>query len=78
VNLDASAAEVRLEVRDNGRGIRAEDLGKRTSFGVRGMRERVRELGGIFEIGPAPGGGTSLTLRLPLPVTAVSEVIVPQ
>jgi len=66
VRVDAGKDEVHLEVLDNGRGFDAGDLGKRGSFGVRGMRERARDLGGMFEIHPAEGGGTRLCLRLPL------------
>ena len=66
VRIEASGGEVRLDVRDNGRGITPGDLAKRSSFGVRGMRERVRDLGGALDIISAPDGGTRLCLRLPL------------
>lgn len=66
VRIDAGPDEVRLEVIDNGRGIAAADLAKRGSFGVRGMRERARDLGGALEVVPLDGGGTRLHLRLPL------------
>ena len=66
VRFDVVESEVRLEVTDNGRGIAPEDLAKRTSFGVRGMRERAIEQGGSLEIGGAEGGGTRLHLTLPL------------
>ena len=32
---------------------------------MRGMRERALLVGGTLEIADAPGGGTSVTLRLP-------------
>lgn len=70
VRFDASDGEVRLDVSDNGRGIGAADLGKRTSFGVRGMRERAIEQGGSLDIMPADAGGTRLSLRLPLRIAA--------
>ena len=73
VGSDASLGEVRLEARDNGRGIDPQDLSKRTSFGVRGMRERVRDLGGALEIASMPQGGTHLSLRLPLRLAAEAE-----
>jgi signal transduction histidine kinase len=66
VRFLAADGEVRLEVRDNGRGLGPEDLSKRTSFGVRGMRERVRDLGGTLDIASTQDGGTQLALRLPL------------
>lgn len=55
VRLHRSAREIRLEVQDEGRGIPAEKrlnfLGfGRVGVGLRGMRERVRELDGKLEI----------------------------
>lgn len=66
VRFDAVDDEIRLDVIDNGRGINLADLGKRASFGVRGMRERAIEHGGSFDIGSVDEGGTQLSLRLPL------------
>lgn len=73
VRISVEDEVVRLEVSDNGRGIGSADLGKRASFGVRGMRERAIELGGSFEIGATEAGGTRLRLRLPLRLTVQAE-----
>lgn len=73
VRFDTGPGEVLLEVRDNGRGIDPQDLSKRTSFGVRGMRERVRDLGGMLQIATMPEGGTQLSLRLPLRLVEEAE-----
>lgn len=56
-----------LEIRDNGRGLPAEGA-PREGVGLRNIRERVAQLYGPrarFTLGPALGGGTVATLRLP-------------
>jgi two-component system NarL family sensor kinase len=54
---------LRLEIRDDGRGLAGDiDAG----VGLISMRERTAELGGSFELGAAPHGGTRLTVQLPL------------
>ncbi len=62
--LSADDHQFRLEITDNGRGIKPEDLNKPT-LGLLGMEERARRLGGQFHIGPAPGGGTRVTVSAP-------------
>jgi signal transduction histidine kinase len=56
-----------LEIRDNGRGLPVEGA-PREGVGLRNIRERVAQLYGPrarFTLGPALGGGTVATLRLP-------------
>jgi PAS domain S-box-containing protein len=65
IELFATPREVSLEVRDDGQGFAPEDLGKADSFGVRGMHERLRRLGGWVEVTSAPGGGTTVMAGLP-------------
>jgi len=66
VRLAAGGGELALEVSDNGRGIAAGDESKPESFGIRGMTERARELGGELEIAGLPDSGTRATLTVPL------------
>ncbi|MGQ0509772.1 MAG: PAS domain-containing sensor histidine kinase [Betaproteobacteria bacterium] len=65
VTLDCDGPVLRLEVEDDGCGIDEASLAKSRSLGVKGMRERVRYLGGTLEIGHAPRGGTRVLVRLP-------------
>jgi signal transduction histidine kinase len=64
ITLEASAGELVLRVRDDGRGF---DAGK--SFpghlGLRSMRERAASVGGVLLISSAPGQGTEVTIRVP-------------
>jgi signal transduction histidine kinase len=63
--LFVTPTSVTLEVRDNGTGFRAGDLMKPTSFGIRGMMERVRALGGWLDISGPAGRGTTVMLSIP-------------
>jgi PAS domain S-box-containing protein len=74
-HANASAVEVRLlkepgnvilEVRDNGRGVREEELSASGSLGIRGMRERALLLGGELTIQGISGQGTTVWMRIPL------------
>jgi len=50
---------------DDGRGFDAADHRFRWSHGITGMRQRVRTLGGQFEIESAPGAGATLRVSIP-------------
>ncbi|CAB1367871.1 PAS domain-containing sensor histidine kinase [Denitratisoma oestradiolicum] len=77
LRLEQDGSHIVLEVRDNGRGIAEDDVGKPKSFGLRGIRERCRSLAGEFRIAAGEQGGTHLFLRLPLdgqaPITVEEE-----
>jgi nitrate/nitrite-specific signal transduction histidine kinase len=57
-----------LEIKDNGRGfvpgqVAGPDEGH---FGVLGMAERIKRLGGRFDLISAPGKGTSVKVEINL------------
>jgi hypothetical protein len=62
----------RVEVQDNGKGISPQkrlemELAGKAGVGIRGMRERLRQLGGTLEIGSQLNGrGTIIVARLPI------------
>ncbi len=60
------AASVRVEVEDDGKGIAAERLLGRESWGIVGMDERARYFGGELKVICTAGHGTLVALRLPL------------
>jgi two-component system sensor histidine kinase UhpB len=60
--LECTAPEVVLRVRDYGRGLDGASLGS----GIRGMRERALLVAGDLTIDSPAGGGTEVTLTLPL------------
>ena len=59
--------EVLLTVRDDGRGIAAEDMEKAQSLGLVGMRERVWAMDGDITINSDETPGTRIDIVLPLP-----------
>lgn len=64
VRLHGTRQSVSVKIMDDGRGIRATDRAKPGSFGLRGMAERARALGGTLTLSPAPGGGTVVAIRI--------------
>ena len=68
VSLDFGAREVRLEVKDDGRGFDAAtyDGGRGGHFGLVGMRERAEQMGGSASVNSTPGAGTEVVVRVPI------------
>jgi signal transduction histidine kinase len=62
LSLHSENQELELQVRDDGSGASAEDLGN----GLRGMRERLRQLGGELVLTSALGQGFNLHVHLPM------------
>lgn len=65
VRLMQEYDEIVLEIRDDGKGLRPEDLRKPKSFGLRGIRERLKMLGGSMEVTACHPHGTVMVLRAP-------------
>jgi signal transduction histidine kinase len=77
VTLDRDAEGVTLAVADNGRGFALDAPRARTSFGLIGLRERTYLVSGELTIDSAPGRGTRVKLRLPVPHEQDSEEMTP-
>jgi signal transduction histidine kinase/ligand-binding sensor domain-containing protein len=69
VSIELSGQKVDLHVKDNGNGFEVERNGPvesaRSGFGLIGLSERVRILGGTFSIRSAPGQGTTVSVSVP-------------
>lgn len=63
LTLDGDDGFVRLSVSDNGVGLTADHT---DGFGLRGVRTRVAQAGGSVSIAPAPGGGTTIAVAVPV------------
>ena len=67
VKLARTRQHVSLKISDNGGGIWQADRAKPDSFGLRGMAERARALGGTLSLSHAPGGGTVVAVKIKRP-----------
>jgi len=72
VAIGRDGADLTLSIRDDGVGFSPQDPRKPGSFGLVGLRERAYLVGGDASITSAPGHGTSIEVRLPLPAEASS------
>ncbi len=72
VDLAVAAGVLSLEVSDNGRGIAPGDLAKVRSFGIRGLQERARTVGGWVDLSSS-SRGTTLILSVPLTVAGADD-----
>ena len=66
IAIDVQDEMLQLRVRDNGVGATRQALEAPTAYGVMGMRERARQLGGQLTITSEPGQGACLQLLSPL------------
>lgn len=58
--------ELFVHIRDNGKGFNVSaDNDKKTSYGLKTMRERSEELGGTFKLRSNPDEGTYIDIRIP-------------
>jgi two-component system, NarL family, sensor kinase len=77
VRLWHTPREIKMEIGDAGRGFNQEiqskiASGESAGVGLRGMQERVKQIGGTMEIG-SNGKGASVLVVLPLTEEAVSS-----
>jgi signal transduction histidine kinase len=68
VTLEFQKSALTLEIADDGKGFDVSSLRDlaRTHFGITGMSERAREIGGELEIDSKAGSGTRIRVRIPL------------
>jgi signal transduction histidine kinase len=67
VEVDYASWELRLRIRDDGRGIDPNILeaGRPGHIGLASMRERAERVGGQLDIISGPGAGTEIELKVP-------------
>jgi len=73
IRVTRDGNEVKVEVRDEGKGIPSETNGPhahRMGVGIQGMRERIKQFGGRFEI-RSDKKGTTVMASVPLPTSSL-------
>jgi signal transduction histidine kinase len=66
ITVTESASEFQMLIQDNGRGLGTHTPSEQGGLGLPNMMQRARIHGGTIAINDAPGGGTRVTLSLPL------------
>jgi signal transduction histidine kinase len=66
VALNFDTRNVRLSVRDDGRGFDPSQQIADGHFGLLGMRERAEQIGGVMSVHSAVEGGTQIAVDVPL------------
>ncbi len=66
VRLEEIGPNLKLTIKDNGKGIEEEQIKSSDSFGLIGMRERARYLRGELKIKGIPDKGTTVMLEIPI------------
>jgi len=72
VTVGSDGDRLRVSIADNGTGL--DPARPREGLGLRGIEERVRELGGTMAIDAARGRGTRLAIELPWPAAPEAAV----
>jgi signal transduction histidine kinase len=65
VTLSRADGEIRVRVRDNGRGFDPAGPRRPQSFGLTGLRERAHLVAGHIDVNAAPGRGTVIEVSIP-------------
>jgi two-component system sensor histidine kinase DegS len=71
VQIDASEADVKVSVDDNGKGFATQGEAETGGMGLKVIRDRVEMLGGQMDIDSTAGKGTRVSFEIPATKTKV-------
>jgi signal transduction histidine kinase len=66
LSLTQSRTVCEATLRDNGVGFTVAASEASSHYGLKGMRERIRKIGGEMSLQTAPGRGTQIHITVPL------------
>ena len=78
ITVDRTAESVTVTIQDDGRGFAGDGKAPGHGFGLSGMAERARMLGGTLRVESHPGRGTAVVLQVGLtgrPTRTASETM---
>lgn len=73
IRISRFLSYIELSIKDNGKGIETAAVNDPKSFGLTGIRERVKNISGQFRITGEKGKGTLLVVRIPLNKTESTD-----
>jgi signal transduction histidine kinase len=68
IAVDLTGHDDQLDISVSDDGIGFDPARRRDGLGLRGMEERVKELGGVMIVTSAAGRGTTIAMHMPVPV----------
>jgi signal transduction histidine kinase len=76
IELEFNAESIELEIKDDGKGFTPGHCAGPNDghFGLLGMSERAKRLGGSIAVTSAPGEGTAVCVKLPIEQTPVPQL----
>ncbi|WP_416221465.1 hypothetical protein [Rhodoferax sp.] len=66
IDISNLGGALTLEIADRGPGLERSALHKQNSYGLIGLAERAKSVGGWLDVSSIPGLGTTITLSVPL------------
>ncbi|MDD5030452.1 MAG: histidine kinase [Rhodoferax sp.] len=72
IRLSSDSNYLTLEISDNGQGMTHATPSQQGGFGLKGLQERAKTVGGWIDISSIPNAGTAITLTIPLAQEAQS------
>ena len=73
VEMHVVQDEFRLHIEDDGKGVKLDGDRDKKSFGLLGMKERIRQLNGRITFDSEPGDGFRIDIRLPAEAVKENE-----
>jgi signal transduction histidine kinase len=68
ITVDVTGHDDQLDISVSDDGIGFDAARRRDGLGLRGIEERVKELGGVMIVTSAAGRGTTISMHVPVPV----------